>query len=227
MKKAVCLMSGGIDSTTSAYIAKAEGYEVHGLTFDYGQRHRKEIEAVKPIAEHLGVKELKTLKIDLREIGGSALTADIAVPERGSAESILQGGEVPITYVPARNTIFLSFALAYAEVVNADAIFIGANVLDYSGYPDCRPEYLEAFQRMANLATKRAVEGKRVEIKAPLLRLSKAEIIKKGAKLGVPFELTWSCYKGGKKACGKCDSCLLRLKGFAEAGLEDPLGYGE
>jgi 7-cyano-7-deazaguanine synthase len=227
MKKAVCLMSGGIDSTTSAYIAKAEGYEVYGLAFDYGQRHRKEIEAVKSIAKRLGIKELKTIKINLHEIGGSALTVDIAVPERRSADGILQSEEVPITYVPARNTIFLSFALAYAEVVNADAIFIGANVLDYSGYPDCRPEYLEAFQRMANLATKRAIEGERVEVKAPLLRFSKAEIIKKGAKLGVPFELTWSCYKGGKKACGKCDSCLLRLKGFAEAGLEDPIEYGE
>ncbi len=214
--KAVCLVSGGMDSAVAAAIAKNEGYECYPLSFNYGQRNRKEIEAAKNIAEWLGGKH-KIIEINLRQIGGSALTDDIEVPEKGEG--------IPVTYVPARNTIFLSLALAYAEVIDADAIFIGVNAVDYSGYPDCRPEYIEAFQRMADLATKRGVEGRPIKIKAPLLYLSKAEIVKKGYELGVPFEKTWSCYREGEKACGKCDSCRLRLKAFKEAGLEDPIEY--
>ena len=214
--KAVCLISGGMDSAVAAAIAKKEGYEIYALSFNYGQRNRKELHAAKEIAKWLGAKH-KIIEANLRQIGGSALTDDIEVPEHGEG--------IPITYVPARNTIFLSFALAYAEVIDADAIFIGVNAVDYSGYPDCRPEYIEAFQKMANLATKRGVEGRPIKIVAPLLYMSKAEIVKKGMELGVPFEKTWSCYREGEKACGRCDSCRLRLKAFKEAGYEDPLEY--
>ncbi len=219
--KAVVLLSGGLDSSTVLAIALEMGYEVHALSFDYGQRHSRELESAKKIAKYFNVPH-KIIKIDLRQIGGSALTDNIDVPERNMDEI---EKEIPITYVPARNTILLSLALGYAEVIDADAIFYGANAIDYSGYPDCRPEYVEAFERVANLGTKRGVEGKPIKIIAPIIHMTKAEIIKKGMELGVPYELTWSCYKGGKKACGKCDSCLLRLKGFMEAGYEDPLEY--
>ena len=224
MKKAVVLLSGGLDSSTCMAIAKNEGYEVYALSFDYGQRHRKELESAKAIAEHFGAKEHKLLKIDLTQIGGSALTDEsIEIPENRDIEHISE--EIPVTYVPARNTILLSFALAYAEVKNADAVYIGANALDYSGYPDCRPEYYKAFEEVARLGTKRGVEGRPIEIRYPLIDMTKAEIIRTGMKLGVPYGLTWSCYKGGEKACGVCDSCRLRLKGFREAGYEDPLEY--
>ena len=215
-KIAVCLLSGGMDSAVASAIAKNERYILHAITFDYGQRNKKEMEAACKIAEWLGA-EHKILKADLRQIGGSALTDEIEVPEKGEG--------IPVTYVPARNTIFLSYALAYAEVMDAEAIFIGVNSVDYSGYPDCRPEYIEAFQKLANLATKRGVEGNPVKIKAPLLYLSKVEIVKKGAELGVPFEKTWSCYRESKLACGRCDSCRLRMKAFKEAGIEDPIEY--
>ncbi len=219
--RAVVLLSGGLDSTTTLAMAIHEGYEVYALSFDYGQRHSRELESAKKIARYYKVPH-KIMNVDLRQIGGSALTDSIEVPERELEEI---KGEIPVTYVPARNTILLSFALAYAEVIDADAIFYGANAIDYSGYPDCRPEYVEAFERMANLGTKRGVEGKFIKIVAPLINMTKAEIIKRGMKLGVPYELTWSCYRGGERACGRCDSCLLRLKGFMEAGYEDPLEY--
>ncbi len=221
--KAVVLLSGGLDSSTVLAMAIDMGYDAYALSFDYGQRHSRELESAKKIAEHYHVP-LKVLKIDLRQIGGSALTDDIEVPERD-----VNGieNEIPITYVPARNTILLSYALGYAEVIDADAIFYGANAIDYSGYPDCRPEYVEAFEKCANLGTKRGVEGNKIRIIAPIIHMSKAEIVKNGMELGVPYELTWSCYRGGKKACGKCDSCQLRLKGFMEAGYEDPIEYEE
>lgn len=219
--KAVVLLSGGLDSSTVLAMALDKGYEVYALSFDYGQRHSKELESAKKIAKYYNVPH-KILKIDLRQIGGSALTDDIEIPSR-NVEDIEK--EIPITYVPARNTILLSYALAYAEVIDADAIFYGANAIDYSGYPDCRPEYVEAFEKCANLGTKRGIEGKSIKIIAPIIHMTKAEIIKKGMELGVPYELTWSCYRGGKKACGRCDSCLLRLKGFIEAGYEDPIEY--
>ena len=219
--RCVVLLSGGLDSSTTLAMAVEEGCEVYALSFDYGQRHSRELESAKKIAEYYGVKH-KIIKIDLRSIGGSALTDDIDVPQR-NVENIKE--EIPVTYVPARNTILLSYALAYAEVVDADRIYYGANAIDYSGYPDCRPEYVRAFQNVANLGTKRGVEGKPIEIVAPLINMSKADIIRKGMELGVPYELTWSCYRGGEKACGRCDSCLLRLKGFMEAGYEDPLEY--
>ncbi|MEN2985353.1 MAG: 7-cyano-7-deazaguanine synthase QueC [Thermodesulfovibrionaceae bacterium] len=220
MKKAVVLLSGGIDSSVTMAVAKNLGYNCYALSFDYGQRHKVELEAAKKIAKHIGVKEHLIISFDMRKIGGSALTSDIEVPE-----GIKEG--IPITYVPARNTIFLSFALAWAEVLEASHIFIGANIMDYSGYPDCRPEYLHAFENMANLATKIATEGKiKFVIEAPLLYLTKAEIIKKGVELGLDFSLTWSCYdpKGKPpKPCLKCSSCLIRAKGFNEAGVTDPL----
>ena len=217
MGKAICLISGGMDSAVAAAIAKHEGHEIYALSFNYHQRNRREIESAKKIAEWLGAKEHKIIDVNFRRIGGSALTDDIEVPEEAEG--------IPVTYVPARNTIFLSFALAYGEVVNADYIYIGVNAVDYSGYPDCRPEYIEAFQRMANLALKRSVEGNPIKIKAPLLYLSKAEIVKRGAMLHVPFEKTWSCYRDSDKACGRCPSCKLRLKAFEEAGLRDPIEY--
>lgn len=223
-KKAVVLLSGGLDSSTALAIAHQQGFELHALSFDYGQRHQREVDAAAAVARHYGVQYQKTITVDLRAFGGSALTADFDVPHSRSLEKMSQ--EIPITYVPARNTIFLSFALAYAEVTDANDIFLGINAIDYSGYPDCRPEYLEAYERMANLATKATTQDGRVfHIHAPLLRMNKAEIIRKGIELGVPYELTWSCYEGGELACGTCDSCLLRLNGFAEAGLQDPIGY--
>ena len=220
-KKAVLLLSGGLDSATTFAIATSEGYEVCAISFDYGQRHNIEIEKAKELAVHLGVNEHKIVTIDLRLFGGSALTDDIKVPKNRNTDS----KEIPVTYVPARNTIFLSYALAYAEVIGAYDIFIGANILDYSGYPDCRPEYLNAYEKMANLALAATVSGdKKISIKAPLLKLSKAEIIKKGIALGVDYAKTLSCYDPTPdgKPCGSCDSCQLRNKGFAENGLEDP-----
>lgn len=215
--RAVCLLSGGMDSCVSAFVAKNEGYTIYALTFNYGQRNRKEIECAKEIAKALEAKEHLIINADLRSIGGSALTGDMEIPEKGEG--------IPPTYVPARNTIFLAYALAYAEARNADAIFIGANAIDYSGYPDCRAEYIQAMQKVANIGTKRGVEGKSIKIIAPLINLSKAEIVKKGVELGVPFEKTWSCYRETEKACGRCDSCRLRLKGFKEAGIKDPIEY--
>ncbi len=219
--RAVVLLSGGLDSSTVLAMALDMGYEVYALSFDYRQRHSRELESAKKIAKYYNVPH-KIIKLDLRQIGGSALTDDIDVPER-KMEEIEE--EIPITYVHARNTILLSIAVGYAEVIDADAVFYGANAIDYSGYPDCRPEYVEAFEKCANLGTKMGVEGKPIKIMAPIIHMTKAEIIKKGMELGVPYELTWSCYRGGEKACGRCDSCLLRLKGFMEAGYEDPLEY--
>lgn len=225
-KKAVVLSSGGLDSTTVMAIAKADGYEIYSLSFRYGQRHALELEAAERVAKTFGVKEHFVIDIDLGKIGGSALTDNLDVP-KGRDEGAMEK-EIPITYVPARNTIFLSYALAWAEVLEASDIFIGVNSIDYSGYPDCRPEFIEAFERMANLATKVAVEGKRViRIRTPLIQLTKAEIIKKGVELGVDYSLTHSCYDPtpDAKACGQCDSCLLRKKGFKEAGVPDPTQY--
>lgn len=223
-KKAVILLSGGLDSTTTLALAHEQGFELHTLSFDYGQRHQREVDAASAIAHHYHVTQQKTAKIDLRIFGGSALTADIPVPHSRDMQEMSH--DIPITYVPARNTVFLSFALAYAEVAEADGIFLGINAIDYSGYPDCRPEYLEAFERMANLATKATTQdGRKFHIHAPLMYMDKAEIIRTGTKLAVPYELTWSCYEGDELACGTCDSCLLRLNGFAEAGLKDPIGY--
>lgn len=222
--RAVVLLSGGLDSSTCLAIALSKGREVHALTVDYGQRHAKEVEAARAVAEHFGVADHKTLKVDLGAIGGSALTdAAIDVPEGRTAEDFARG--IPPTYVPARNTILLGLALAHAEAIDADEIYVAANAVDYSGYPDCRPEFYEAFREVARLGTKRGVEGRPIRIHTPLIRMTKADIVRTGAKLGVPFERTWSCYRGGEEACGACDSCQLRRRGFAEAGLEDPLPY--
>lgn len=226
-KKAVILLSGGLDSATTLAMARAEGYELYALTFRYGQRHAIELEAARRIAGTLGAKEHLILSIDLAVIGGSALTGPMEVPKKkGSGDEKLETpAEIPVTYVPARNTIFLSYALAWAEVLQAPEIFIGVNAVDYSGYPDCRPEYIAAFEKMANLATKACTEGgMRLKIRTPLLHLSKAEIIRKGLSLGVDYGMTHSCYDPlpDGRACGQCDSCLLRRKGFREAGLEDP-----
>ncbi|MGE5645125.1 MAG: 7-cyano-7-deazaguanine synthase QueC [Acidobacteriota bacterium] len=224
MSRAVCLLSGGLDSSTVLACARREGFECYALSFDYGQRHRLELEAAARVAAALGAARHVTLKIDLRAFGGSALTDEIAVPKDRGLEEMGQG--IPVTYVPARNTIFLSCALAWAETLGSQDIFLGVNAIDYSGYPDCRPEYIEAFERMANLATKASVEGRaRVQVHTPLIRLSKAEIVKLGRDLGLDFALTWSCYDPGAlgRPCGACDSCLLRAKGFEEAGVADPL----
>jgi len=224
MAKAVALLSGGLDSTTAAAMATAEGYELYALTIAYGQRHLREVEAARATAAALGAREHRVVDITLREIGGSALTADIPVPLGRSVEEM--GAGIPVTYVPARNTIFLAVALGYAEVVGAETLVIGVNQLDYSGYPDCRQEFLDAFARLANLATKAGVEGTaRFRVWAPLVRMRKAEIIRAGLRLGVDYGLTWSCYTGGAHPCGQCDSCLLRLAGFAEVGMPDPLTY--
>ncbi|RJQ46099.1 MAG: 7-cyano-7-deazaguanine synthase QueC [Nitrospiraceae bacterium] len=253
MKKAVVLLSGGVDSTTALAIAKAQGFEVYALSFDYGQRHKIELQLASLNAKKFNAAQHLVINIDLREIGGSALTSEIEVPKtgnRGQESGISKEKPIPITYVPARNTIFLSFALGWAEVLKAEDIFIGANAVDYSGYPDCRPEFLKAFEDMANLATKASVEGKcRFTVQSPLISLTKSEIIQKGIKLGVDHSLTWSCYDpqplrvrsqelGVKRKklnskpitpysefrpCGCCDSCLLRAKGFREAGVKDPL----
>ena len=222
MKPAVCLLSGGLDSSTCLAFARREGFDCYALSFDYGQRHRIELEAAARVAQSLGVRQHLVIPIDLRAFGGSALTADIAVPKDGETTGI------PVTYVPARNTVFLSFALAWAEVLSSSDIFIGVNAIDYSGYPDCRPEFIAAFQRMANLATKAGVEGRtHLKIHTPLIRLSKREIIELARELRVDLRLTHSCYDPDTagRACGRCDSCRLRLKGFAEAGLRDPLDY--
>lgn len=224
--KAVILSSGGIDSTTAMAIAKNEGFELYSLTFDYGQRHAVELEAARKAALSLGARRHLVIGIDLGAIGGSALTADIAVP-RGRSDDDMRSA-IPVTYVPARNTIFLSYALAWAEVLEAADVFIGVNAVDYSGYPDCRPEYILAFEAMANLAIKAAVEGKlKIAIRTPLIRMTKAGIIQTGAALGVDYSLTHSCYDPDPRgrACGECDSCLLRMKGFREAGIPDPTIY--
>ena len=225
MKRAVVLLSGGLDSTTTLAITIAEGYEAYALSFDYGQRHRIEMEAARRVANSLGAKELRVAKIDLRIFGGSALTDDVGVPKKRSETEI--GGGIPITYVPARNTIFLSHALALAETIGSTDIFIGANAIDYSGYPDCRPEFIAAFETLANLGTKAGVEGAHFRIHAPLIKFSKAEIIHKALELDVDLSLTHSCYDPSPDglACGDCDSCLFRLKGFREAGVEDPIRY--
>ena len=226
-KPAVILSSGGLDSTTVMAIAREQGFELYSLSFDYGQRHAFELSAAKHIARDLGVKQHLVIRTDLTGIGGSALTADIDVPKH-SMTSKGESREIPVTYVPARNTIFLSYALAWAEVLGSADIFVGVNAVDYSGYPDCRPEYLQAFAKMANLATRAGVEGAtRVEIHAPLIHMTKAEIIRKGQQLGVDYKLTHSCYDPDPsgRACGACDSCLLRKKGFEEAGLDDPTRY--
>lgn len=218
MKKAVVLLSGGLDSTTCLAAAIKEGYEVYPLSFDYSQRHKRELECAKKIVDFYGIKTHRIIRID--NVGGSALTdMNIDVPEYKGTE------DIPVTYVPARNIIFLSYAVGYSEVVGAEAIYIGVNAIDYSGYPDCRPEFISAFENMIRVGTKSGVEGKPISIKTPLLSLSKAEIIKFAYDNNAPLHLTTSCYKGGQKACGVCDSCTLRLKGFKEAGLEDPIEY--
>jgi 7-cyano-7-deazaguanine synthase len=224
--KAVVLLSGGLDSATALAIAKSEDFALHALSFSYGQRHHWELQAARRVAEAMGVSEHKIIEIDLRAFGGSALTSDIAVPKGRNPAEMSTG--IPITYVPARNTIFLSFALAWAEVLSSSDIFIGVNALDYSGYPDCRPEFIRAFEQMANLATKVGVEGKqKLKIHTPLIHLTKAEIIRKGLELGVDYSLTSSCYDPSPAGdpCGLCDSCLLRQKGFRENGIPDPLVY--
>jgi 7-cyano-7-deazaguanine synthase len=225
MKRAVILLSGGIDSTTTLAVAIADGHEAYALSFEYGQRHQIEMEAARRVANSLGAKEHRIAKIDLRLFGGSALTDAVAVPKHRSEIEI--GEEVPVTYVPARNTIFLSCALAWAEVIPADHIFIGVNAIDYSGYPDCRPEFIKAFEKVADVGTKAGVEGRRFQIHTPLIELSKAEIVRKGIELGIDFSLTHSCYDPTPEglACGECDSCLLRLKGFRETGMKDPIRY--
>jgi len=226
IRKAIVLSSGGVDSTTVMAMARSEGYQIYSLSFHYGQRHVFELEAAKKIAEKLGAARHLVVDIDLRKIGGSALTDDIDVPKKRKEQEMRH--DIPVTYVPARNTIFLSYALAWAEVLGASDIFIGVNAVDYSGYPDCRPEYIEAFECMANLATKAGVEGRlRMKIRTPLIRMTKAEIIRKGVELGVDYRFTHSCYDPSPqgKACGQCDSCLLRIKGFREAGISDPTEY--
>jgi 7-cyano-7-deazaguanine synthase len=223
-RRAVILLSGGLDSATTLAIARVEGFDTYALSFDYGQRHDRELDSARRVAAALAAREHLVLRLDLRAIGGSALTADIPVPKGRSVEAM--GSGIPVTYVPARNTIFLSYALAWAEVLESQDIFIGVNALDYSGYPDCRPEFIEAFERMADLATRAGVEGtSRLRIHTPLIRLTKAEIVARGTALGVDFALTWSCYEPRPDglACGRCDSCLLREKGFREAGLRDPV----
>jgi 7-cyano-7-deazaguanine synthase len=220
-RSAVVLLSGGLDSATVLAIAAAHGWRCHALTVDYGQRHRAELHAAAAVAARLGAVEHRVVPLDLRVFGGSALTdASIEVPTAPTSG-------IPVTYVPARNTIFLALALAYAEVRAADAIFTGANAVDYSGYPDCRPEFIDAFEKLANLATKRAVEGAPIRIEAPIVRMSKAEIVRKGMELGVDYSITVSCYNAGSRgeACGACDSCRLRREGFAAAGVPDPTRY--
>ncbi len=223
-RKAVVLLSGGLDSATALAVARAEEYECFALSFDYGQRHARELESAVKLAAALGARRHLTLRLDLRAIGGSALTDELPVPKGRSDAAIGEG--IPVTYVPARNTIFLSHALAWAEVLGAEDIFIGVNALDYSGYPDCRPEFIEAFERLANLATQAGVEGRsRFRVHAPLITLTKAQIVARAYELGVDLSLTWSCYEpeSDGRACGRCDSCLLRKKGFAEAHLADPV----
>ena len=226
IKKAVVLSSGGIDSTTVMAMAKHEGFEIYSLSFFYGQRHAVELEAAQKVADAMGAAKHLVVNIDLNKIGGSSLTDDMDVPKARDERTMNQ--EIPVTYVPARNTIFLSFALAWAEVLESSDIYIGVNAIDYSGYPDCRPEYIHAFEHMANLATKAGVEGiTKIKINAPLIRLTKSQIIKNGIRLGVDYSLTHSCYDPSPQglACGRCDSCFLRKKGFKEAGIDDPTRY--
>jgi 7-cyano-7-deazaguanine synthase len=222
-KKAVILLSGGLDSTTVLAIAKSKGFKLYALTLDYGQRHQRELLSAKKAAKYFGAVEHKVIETDLRRFGGSALTDNIKIPQNENPKS----KKIPSTYVPARNTIFLSYALAWAEVLKSHDIFIGVNAVDYSGYPDCRPEYIKAYQKMADLATKESVEGKKIKIHTPLINMSKSEIIKKGLKLGVDYSITHSCYNPSRNgiACGICDSCILRRKGFKEAGVKDPAKY--
>jgi 7-cyano-7-deazaguanine synthase len=225
MKHAVVLLSGGLDSATTLAIARSQSYEAYALSFDYGQRHQRELEAARKIAKSLGAKEHRTVKIDNQIFAGSALTDDVDVPKARSEEEI--GSGIPPTYVPARNTIFLAHALAWAETIPAGHIFIGANAIDYSGYPDCRPEFIALFETLANVATKAGAEGARIQIHAPLINLSKADIVRKAVELEIDLSLTHSCYDPtlDGRACGKCDSCQLRLKGFREAGVTDPIKY--
>jgi 7-cyano-7-deazaguanine synthase len=224
-RKAVVLSSGGLDSTTVMAMARSEGYEIYSLSFSYGQRHSVELEAARRVAEAMGVRKHLVIDVDMKLIGGSALTDDIPVPKDRNEDDM--AGEIPVTYVPARNTIFLSYALGWAEVVGASDIFIGVNAVDYSGYPDCRPEFIAAFETLANLATKAGVEGRKIRIRTPLIHMTKARIILKGAALGVDYGITSSCYDPSPEgyACGRCDSCLLRKKGFWEAGVDDPTAY--
>jgi 7-cyano-7-deazaguanine synthase len=225
-KPAVVLLSGGLDSATTAATARSEGFDLFALSVDYGQRHRLELDAARRIAQSLGTKRHEMMAVDLRRLGGSALTASIDVPKNRSVAGMQ--AEIPVTYVPARNTVLLALALGYAEVIGAADIFIGVNAVDYSGYPDCRPEYIAAFERLADLATKAGVEGRlKFKIHTPLVHLTKAEIIRRGTALGVDYSLTHSCYDPDPigRSCGRCDACLLRLKGFAEAGLVDPIEY--
>jgi 7-cyano-7-deazaguanine synthase len=222
--KAVILLSGGLDSSTALYQAKADGYECYAISFDYQQRHRRELEYAKVIARFVGVKDHQIVSFDLRQWGGSALTDNgLDLPEDRTLDEMSQN--IPITYVPARNTIFLSFGLSYAEAIDAQRVYVGVNALDYSGYPDCRPDYIQAMQKVFDLGTKQGREGTAIQIVAPLIDLKKTEIIQLGNQLGVPWEQTWSCYAGEAVACGVCDSCRLRLAAFAELGLQDPLSY--
>ena len=227
MSTAVVLLSGGLDSTTTLAVAKRDGHDVHAMTFRYGQRHEIEVDAARRVATAAGVRDHVVADIDLRTFGGSALTSDVEVPKDRHVSATRHG--IPVTYVPARNTIFLSFGLAWAEVLGAKEIYVGVNAVDYSGYPDCRPEYIAAYQRMADLATRVGIEGRGPQIQTPLIALSKADIIRLGASLGVDYALTTSCYDPTVHgvACGHCDSCLLRLKGFADAGMKDPIRYRE
>lgn len=225
MKHAVVLLSGGLDSATTLAIARSQGYEIYALSFDYGQRHRRELEAARKLAKSLEAKEHRVVKIDNQIFGNSALTDDVDVPKSRSEDEI--GTGIPVTYVPARNTIFLAHALAWAETIPAGHIFIGANAIDYSGYPDCRPEFLALFETLASIGTKAGTEGARIQIHAPLIKLSKSEIVRKAVELKVDLSLTHSCYDPTPdgQACGKCDSCQLRLKGFHDAGVKDPIKY--
>lgn len=223
MKKAIIVLSGGLDSSTCAFIAKENYDELYAITFNYGQKHTRELDSARAIGLEVGVKEHRFVQLPTPSIG--SLTTSQAIPESRNVEEMSK--EIPSTYVPARNTLFIAYALQFAEEVNADAIYAGVTAMDYSGYPDCRPEYIRAWQNLINEATKKTVEGGQIKLETPLLHLYKAEIIDWGTEMGVPYNLTWSCYQGGEKACGKCDSCLLRLKGFKEAGKIDPLTYQE
>jgi len=224
VKKAVCLISGGIDSCVTAFMAKKQGYEIYALTINYGQRHKKELESAKKIALFLKAKKHIIININLSKFGGSSLIDKTKKIEKNRSLQEI-GKNIPSTYVPARNTVFLSIALAFAEAICGDAVFIGATATDYSGYPDCRAEFIDAFQKLSDIATKKGLENKPIKIIAPLISLTKSQIIKKGFELKAPLDKTWSCYVGGKKACGRCDSCLLRLKGFKELGMKDPIEY--